>query len=105
MKPTCPICGGEILLEHILNLSHVYKIDKDKFIREDNNDLINSGGWVRLICENDREHQLEPTPTSDIPYNDFIEWKDAITDKFYDSCDKKNIEGELIHGMFARYSV
>lgn len=79
----CPICGGDILLEHVINIERVYEITDDDFIRADNNDIFKENGeWVRLICSNDREHLLKPTPLSDVSYVDFMEWAEKVLKRY-----------------------
>lgn len=82
-KMYCPECGGEIIITREIP-SHSFSIRTDSIGLEciDNYGL--TGGDAELIfhCINDREHDINPRPDSDVLPNDFFKWIDEVEDFF-----------------------
>jgi len=79
-KMYCPQCGGEILFVRERN-DEVYSIDEDyNLTRVDN---LMRDDAIYFACENDREHNLDVMPDSQISAQDFEAWKDKVTDVYF----------------------
>ncbi len=83
-KMYCPECGGEIIITKEA-LSHSYEINNDTLECIDNNDLMSGDGHLIFHCINDREHNIEPTPTSDITPIEYSEWENEVSMYFFEN--------------------
>lgn len=78
-KMYCPQCGGEIILVHRY-YEHTWQLSGDRLIRCDN-ELEDSD--VDFQCENDKAHNIEPTPDFHISIEEFEKWMEQVLDIFY----------------------
>lgn len=82
-KIYCPECGGEIIITREVP-SHSFSIREDSIGLECIDNYGPMGGDAELIfhCINDREHDINPRPDSDVMPNDFRKWIDEVEDFF-----------------------
>lgn len=79
-KMYCPQCGGEIILIEDCP-ERAWGICGDTLERVDNNDFRDNA--IDFYCENDKEHNIDPMPDSQVSIEDFEAWKDKVLDVFF----------------------